>query len=322
MKICVIFVLFSFVLIFISLGLSANDSLYGFKSLIDLISLKADENTKIIFLQLKLPRILLCFLVGMMLASSAAVVQSVFLNPLADPYIIGIASAATFGAVIAYLLNINEIFYGFFAFIFSMILCFIILIIYKENKNISTLLILGIAISAFLASFTSFFIYLIGQDSFKITAWLMGYFGAATWFKVIIIFIICLISLIYFFIKRYELDILLCADEEAKALGLDVQKCKRKLIIISCLCVSFSVAFCGMIAFVGLIVPHILRMFLKNSSNVLIIPLSSMLGGIFLLICDNISRLIMYPIEIPVGVITSFFGAPFFIYLALGNKNA
>ncbi|MBZ7986671.1 FecCD family ABC transporter permease [Campylobacter canadensis] len=322
MKKYIVFALISIAFIILSLGLSASNSIYGFKSLLDLILMQADDNTQIVFLQLKLPRILLCFLVGMLLASSAAVVQSVFLNPLADPYIIGIASAATFGAVLAYLLNISEIFYGLFAFIFSMILCFIILAIYKENKNISTLLILGIAISAFLASFTSFFIYLIGQDSFKITAWLMGYFGAATWFKVIIVFIVSLISLTYFYLKRYELDILLCADEEASTLGLNVEKCKKNLIIMSCLCVSFSVAFCGMIAFVGLIIPHILRMFLKNSSNVLIIPLSSMLGGIFLLACDNISRLIMYPTEIPVGVITSFFGAPFFIYLALGKKNA
>lgn len=277
---------------------------------------------KTIIFNLRLPRIIMSILVGMMLSSSGVVVQTVFQNPLADPYIIGIAASATFGAVIAFVFNMPDFMYGVMAFISSLTSTFLIFKMAKKgNKvNVSTLLIIGIALSSFLGAFTSFAMYLIGEDSFKITMWMMGYLGNATWKKVIFILIPLVFSITYFYIKRHELDALLSGDEEAHSLGVDVNKLKVKILTVSALVVAFSVAFSGMIGFVGLIVPHTIRM-IVGPSNTKLLPNTTLAGGFFLLICDTFGRIILAPVEVPIGVITAFFGAPFFLYLALKSKK-
>ena len=279
-----------------------------------------DEIKETILLEIRLPRVIMAFLIGMLLASSGVVVQSVFLNPLADPYIIGIASAATFGAVAAYLLKLPDFYYGVFAFFSAAILSVLIFKLSKKGKSIATLLIIGIAFSSFLGAFTSFATYLIGEDSFKIVAWMMGYIGAASWLKVSILIVPLVISIMYFYLKRHELDLLLSGDEEAHSLGLNVGKLKKNMLIVSSLIVGFSVAFTGMIGFVGLIVPHIMRSII-GPLNARLIPFVLIYGGIFLLICDTFGRIILAPVEIPIGVITSILGAPFFLYLALKRSR-
>lgn len=283
---------------------------------------KAPEYIKIIIFNLRLPRIIMAVLIGMMLASSGAVVQTVFQNPLADPYIIGISASATFGAVIACIFKMPDFMYGVLAFMTSLVSTFIIFKIVKRGSkiNVTTLLIVGIALSSLLGAFTSFAMYLIGEDSFKITIWTMGYLGNATWKRVFCILIPLLFSVIYFYMKRYELDALLSGDEEAHSLGVDVNRLKIKILTTAVLVVAFSVAFSGMIGFVGLIIPHTIRMTV-GSSNRKLLPNTILAGGLFLLICDTLGRTIIAPIEIPIGVITAFFGAPFFLYLALRNKR-
>ena len=130
-----------------------------------------------------------------------------------------------------------------------------------------------------------------------------------------------IVSVFYFFAKRHELDLLLSGDEEAHALGVNVEKLKKRMLVVASLIVGFSVAFTGMIGFVGLIVPHTMRLLTKSSSNTRLIPLASIGGGVFLLFCDTIGRTIIAPVEIPIGVVTSFFGAPFFLYLAMRSKK-
>ena len=259
-----------------------------------------------ILFELRVPRILLAILVGMLLASSGVVVQSVFANPLADPYIIGIASSATLGAVSAYLLGLSDIYYGILGFAFSVGISLLVFAI-GRSRDMATLLMLGIAISAFVGAFTTFAIYLIGQDSFKITAWLMGYLGNANWDRVIFLCFPVLFCALYFYAKRLELNI--------------VGRLKIQLLIASSFAVGFSVGFCGLIGFVGLIIPHILRLILRDSNHAVILPFSFLLGGLFLLACDTFGRSIWAPIEIPIGVITAFFGAPFFLYLALKRRG-
>ncbi len=282
----------------------------------------APDYIKIIIFDLRLPRIAMAILVGMMLASSGVVVQTVFQNPLADPYIIGIAASATFGSVIAFVLGLPDFMYGVLAFIMSLISTFTIFKMAKKGNavNVSTLLIIGIAVSSFLGSFTSFAMYLIGEDSFKITMWMMGYLGNATWQKILFLVPPLLISLFYFYANRYNLDALLSGDEEAHSLGVDVSKLKTKMLASSALIVAFSVAFSGMIGFVGLIIPHIVRM-ITGPSNSRLIPNAALAGGFFLLVCDTLGRMMLSPVEVPIGVVTSFFGAPFFLYLALKNKR-
>lgn len=305
---------------FFILGLGSVEISYG-EIFTFLCGGDIDESKKIILLDIRLPRIIMALLVGMLLGSSGVVVQSVFLNPLADPYIIGIAASATFGAVVAYFLDLPEIFYGVFAFISSAILSILIFNLSKRGKSIATLLIIGIAFSSFLGAFTSFATYMIGENSFKIVAWMMGYLGSASWDKIGMIFMPLVGSFIYFYIKRYELNVILSGDEEAQSLGIDVEKEKKRLLIVASLIVAFSVAFTGMIGFVGLIIPHTIRMIAKTSSNVILIPLATIAGGVFLLFCDTVGKTILAPIEIPIGVITAFFGAPFFLYLAIISKK-
>ena len=260
---------------------------------------KAPDYIKTIIFNLRLPRIIMSLLIGMMLASSGAVVQTVFQNPLADPYIIGIAASATFGAVIAFVLNLPDFMYGVLAFITCLASTLLIFKMAKKgNKvNVATLLIVGIAVSSFLGAFTSFAMYLIGEDSFKITMWMMGYLGNATWKRVIFILIPLVLSLIYFYSKRHELDALLSGDEEAHSLGVDVNRLKVRTLTVSALIVAFSVAFSGMIGFVGLIVPHTIRM-IVGPSNTKMLPSTILAGGFFLLICDTFGRIVLAPVEL------------------------
>ena len=306
--------------IVITLSLSVGSVFIPIKSLLFLSPM--DEYTKTILFDLRLPRILMAFLVGMLLASSGNIVQIIFQNPLADPYIIGIASSATFGAVIAYLLKLPEFFYGIVAFICCMVSTLLIFKISKRGNKIevNTLLIVGITLSSFLAGFTSFAIYMIGEDSFKITMWLMGYLGNASWNQIVFLIIPLIFSSVYFYAKRNELDILMLGDEQAHSLGIDIAKLKFHLLIVSSFVVAYSVAFTGMIGFVGLIVPHIMRNII-GPLNKRLIPFVLIYGGIFLLTCDTLGRIILAPVEIPIGVIASILGAPFFLYLALKRSR-
>ena len=148
----------------------------------------------------------------------------------------------------------------------------------------------------------------------------MGYLGNATWKRILCIFIPLVFSTGYFYMKRHELDALLSGDEEAYSLGVDVDRLKIKILTVSSLTVAFSVAFSGMIGFVGLVVPHIVRMII-GSSNGKLLPNTIFAGGFFLLVCDTLGRTIFAPVEIPIGVITAFFGVPFFMYLAFSKKG-
>lgn len=318
-----IFFLISILITFVvmALSLSIGSVFIPIKNLLFLSPM--DEYMQMIVFDLRLPRILMAFLIGMLLASSGNIVQIIFQNPLADPYIIGIASSATFGAVLAYLFKLPEYSYGLVAFICCMISTLLIFKIAKRGNRIevNTLLIVGITLSAFLAGFTSFSIYLIGEDSFRITMWLMGYLGNASWNQIIFLTIPLVLSSLYFYAKRNELDILMLGDEQAHSMGIDVAKLKFHMLIVSAFVVAYSVAFSGMIGFVGLIVPHIMRSIL-GPLNSKLMPFTLIYGGLFLLICDTFGRNILAPVEIPIGVITSILGAPFFLYLALKNRRA
>ena len=319
-KASIVLALLTIVVCVVSLSLGGAD--IGYKDIVNFaLGGDMDDIKRTIILELRLPRVIMAFLIGMLLASSGVVVQSVFLNPLADPYIIGIAASATFGAVVAYLLKLPDVYYGVFAFIASAILSLVIFKLSKRGKSIATLLIIGIAFSSFLGAFTSFATYLIGEDSFKIVAWMMGYVGGANWQKISFLVVPLVICMVYFYVKRLELNVILSGDEEAQSLGVDVEKTKKNLLIASSLAVSFSVAFTGMIGFVGLIIPHTLRMILRTSNNAVLIPVSTIAGGLFLLVCDTIGKSVLSPVEVPIGVVTAFFGAPFFLFLAMRSTR-
>jgi iron complex transport system permease protein len=269
---------------------------------------------------IRLPRIMMAILVGMMLSAGGTISQAVFRNPLADPYIIGISSGAVAGAALAFILKLPDIWYGLFAFLTSMGTAFLIFRLSGKRGKTDTaaLLIIGVAVSAFLGAFTSFFMYMAGQDSYRVMVWTMGYLGSASWVRVGLLVIPLFLAMLYFLYYRHDLDALLLGDEEAHSLGIHVGRLKRRLLLVVSLIAAFSVAFTGMIGFVGLIVPHAVRLCIGNKHGRLL-PLAAYTGGVFLLFADTLARTLLSPIEIPIGVITAFFGAPFFLFLAVMN---
>ena len=148
-------------------------------------------------------------------------------------------------------MGLSDVFYGIFAFLSASALSIVIFKLAAHTRSISTLLIVGIAVSSFLGAFISFAVYLIGEDSFRITAWMMGYLGGANWYKIALLLPPLLFCMAYFYAKCHELNIILNSDGEAKSLGLNVEKSKKSLLIVSSLIIGFSVAFTGMIGFVG-----------------------------------------------------------------------
>lgn len=283
-----------------------------------LAGLERDSPAEKIVMGIRLPRIIMAILVGMMLSAGGTISQAVFRNPLADPYIIGISSGAVAGAALAFILKLPDLWYGVFAFITSMGTAFLIFHLSGKRGKTDTaaLLITGVAISAFLGAFTSFLMYMAGQDSFRVMVWTMGYLGSASWSRVGLLIIPLILAMLYFLYHRHEIDVLLLGDEEAHSLGIPVGRMKRQLLLVVSLIAAFSTAFTGMIGFVGLIVPHGVRLCIGNNHGRLL-PLAAYTGGMFLLLADTLARTLLAPVEIPIGVITAFFGAPFFLFLAI-----
>jgi iron complex transport system permease protein len=307
------------------LGLSLGSVKIPLSTLLQVLLGKSEllpEYFSTIVWDVRLPRVVMAVLIGSMLASSGTVVQAVFHNPLADPYIIGISASAVAGAVLAFLLDLPVVFYGIFAFCISVGTTFLIfrLTMSRGSSKITTLLIIGVAASSFLGAFTSFAMYAVGEDSYKVIIWTMGYLGSASWLKTAILVPPLAGALLFFYFHRHDLDAMMLGDQEAHALGIDVGKLKKQLLIVSCLIVSFSVAFSGMIGFVGLIIPHTIRLLIGHS-NVKLLGITTLAGGVFLLFADTIARNLLAPTEIPIGTVTAFFGAPFFIYLAIRSRN-
>jgi iron complex transport system permease protein len=283
-----------------------------------LLGMERQTPAAAILLGIRLPRIIMALLVGMMLAAGGTISQAVFRNPLADPYIIGISSGAVAGAALAFILKLPDILYGVFGFAGALSASLLIFNLAGRRGKTDTalLLIVGVALSAFLGAASSFVMYLAGQDSYRVMVWTMGYLGAASWFRIALLAAPLILSLAYFTWQRHELDALLLGDAEAHSLGVAVGKTKRRLLLVVSLTAAFSVAFTGMIGFVGLIVPHAVRLCAGNSHSRLL-PLASYSGGVFLLLADTLARTVMAPVEIPIGVITALFGAPFFMFLAI-----
>ena len=180
----------------------------------------------------RLPRIIMAILIGMLLASSGAVTQNVFSNPIADPYIIGIASAAAFGATLAFMLDMADYYYGILGFVCS---CVFSLLVFKiaSRASLATLLIIGVSAATFLGSISAFLSYVIGEESFKITAWLMGYLGVVSYLRVFLLSLALLFCLGFFYYYKNELNIILSGDEEALSMGVNALKLKRMLLIVS-----------------------------------------------------------------------------------------
>ena len=273
---------------------------------------------------LRLPRLVLAALVGMGLSVCGVIMQAVVKNPLADPYILGISSGASLGATAAILLGIGvalgENFVGIAAFIgaFAMSLGVLFISNLGGRSNSIKLLLGGMALSAVCGAFSSFIVYFANnkEGMQTIAYWMMGSFAGAKWETLAVIGPIVLLAVLFFWTQSRMLNLMLLGDESALTLGTDLHIYRQIYLLVSSLIVGFVVYAAGMIGFVGLVVPHVIRM-LVGTDHKKLIPVAALTGAIFLVVADGLCRVIIPRTELPIGILISLIGAPCFVYLMI-----
>nr|WP_307735073.1 iron chelate uptake ABC transporter family permease subunit [Chitinophaga nivalis] len=274
---------------------------------------------KNIIYNVRLPRVLMTFLVGAALSVSGSVLQGIFRNPLVDSYVLGISSGAAFGAALAMTFALIPVSLAAFAGGILAVLLSYLIARSGSGVNIVTIVLSGMVISGIFTAGLAIIQYI--SNPYKLQAivqWTMGNLHAASWQELRRIYIPVILALVIVFIYRWRLNILSLGDEAAKASGVNPGLDKWILIGCATLLTAITVAAVGMIGFYGLFLPHIVRMML-GADNRKAIPASIFLGGTFLLVIDNFSRS-LFAFEIPVGIFTMLLGGPFFIYLMRKNK--
>lgn len=277
-----------------------------------------------ILLQVRLPRILVVIFVGISLSVSGAVLQSIFRNPLVSPFILGVSSGASLGAslIIVFLGTYSFYILQLSAFVFSMLAVFLVLFIISvfRNSNTTILIISGIVISSFFQSIVSLLQYFSEADKLQsIVFWNFGSFSNSSWDKLLQIAPIAIIGTGVLTLNSWKINVLSLGDEEGKALGINTKRIRIYLIIIVSLMTSTATALTGPIAWIGLVIPNIARI-LFGANNTYVIISSAGLGTTFMILVDLISRTSV-SVEIPVGIVTSIIGVPFFIYIMFRTKK-
>lgn len=271
--------------------------------------------------QFRFPRVLLAALVGMCLSMAGTSLQGLLLNPLADPYMIGISSGASVGAGIAVILNYQGILMGFgvplFAFVSSLLSVAIVYLLAQKNGRVSVLsfILAGVVVGSFMWAALTFILTIAQQNLEEIIFWTMGSLGGLNpWRRIATLTPFAIGGFIFIYSFSRELNIFSLGEESARYLGVNTESLKKIIIILVTLVTAAAVSVSGTIGFVGLMAPHITRRIVGPDHRILI-PCSALLGAIFMILADVIARTIMRPSEIPIGVITALLGAPFFLYL-------
>ena len=286
----------------------------------------SDISTSILW-KIRLPRTILIALTGAALGGSGATYQGLFRNPLADPFLIGVASGAGLGAVIAMSIKWPYTFWGLMAipmaaFIAALLTVFIVYTLARVGQTVPTtnLILAGVAFSSFATSLTSFLMIRSTSEVRRALGWLLGGASLGGWSAIFAVLPYIVIGLGILLLSGHSLNLLQFGDDQAQQLGLNVTRTKRILLIASSLVTAAAVAFSGIIGFIGLIVPHVIRLWFGPDYRRLL-PLSVLGGAAALLVSDVIARIVIAPQEIPVGIITSLAGAPFFLWVLRRSKN-
>jgi len=292
-------------------------SLFGLKG-------TGTETEEAIILSIRFPRALLAGLVGAGLSVSGAVFQALLRNPLADPYILGVSSGAAVGAIIAIFMGLGTLSLGTPLASSLGALLTIVTVFYfgKQDRKIhpNTLLLAGVITSSFLSALIMFFISISQREELHtIIFWLMGDFSLANYRTIWVVFPYVFIGFFSLYLHGRHLNLILSGEENAMQLGVDVERLKLISYFSASLVTAASVSVCGLIGFVGLIVPHTVRL-LFGPDHRLLLPASALVGASFLIASDTLARTLLAPVELPVGVITAVFGGPFFIYLLRTRK--
>lgn len=279
---------------------------------------EVEEMTKLIVLNIRLPRIIAAGLAGFSLSLGGLVFQAILRNPLADPFILGVSSGGAFGAVLGIMFGFSfNLGIPLLSFAGAMLTIYLVLVMGQRKMGMesSTILLAGVIINAFFTAIIMFFISTAADDRLHtMLFWLYGDLSQSAYVQFTIIAPVVVMAFIILYGLSRHLNLITAGEETALQLGVDIKRTKMICFLVVSLVIGLVVSFSGLIGFVGLIVPHLGRMVL-GSDHRLLMPVSALGGAVFLIAADTIARTIISPSELPVGVITAFIGAPFFIYL-------
>ena len=284
---------------------------------------------RVIVMRVRIPRIAASMLVGILLANSGLLMQGIFQNPLVSPYTLGVSNGAAFGASLAIVLSAgfssiaaSNHLVSIFAFLFAALTMYLVQAIGKLAKDSTrSLLLAGVAVSHLFSSLVSFIKYVVDIEKLpELVFWQMGSVSDATWPQIGLMLVVAIISLIVMNIFAWDLNVMSTGEESAISLGVNYKRLRRIAFIFSTLMTGVAVAFAGTIGFVGMVAPHIARMMVGNDYRYTI-PVASICGMLLLLVADSLSRMLVTTIALPIGVITSIIGVPFFIWLIVHKRQ-
>jgi iron complex transport system permease protein len=290
------------------------------------------EQAELILGQIRLPRTLLGLVVGAVLALTGVAMQGLFRNPLADPGLVGVSSGAALGAAVA--IGSGSVFGGLPEVLapYMLSLCAFIgglgvtAMVYRLGRrdgqtSVAIMLLAGVALTALAGSTIGLFTYLADDATLRtLTFWNLGSLNGASYARLWPLLVVCVLIIVWLPRRAKALNALLLGESEARHLGVDVEKLKRELIFCTALGVGAAVAAAGMIGFIGLIVPHLVRL-LTGPDHRVLLPASALAGACLLLFADIVARLVLAPAELPIGIVTAFLGAPFFLYLLVRGRT-
>lgn len=331
----IVFILLLVILLFVLflLGISMGSSLLSFSDVAEVLTGGGNEISRQVVFQIRLPRILATIATGAALSVSGAVIQTVIRNPLGSPFTLGLSAASAFGAAFA-IVVLGAAGAGFAtgvgslarmpwiitlsAFLFGLICALLITGFARWRGATPEILVMaGIILTSLFQSGTSLLQYISTDvELASVISWMFGDMAKATWDKVTIQFIVLIPAILFFVFNAFSFNALNAGDEVASSLGVNVDRLRLWAVVVASLCAAVATAFFGIIAFVGLVVPHVTRWLVGYNDRVVLIS-SVILGAIFLLLADIISRTVVAPVVIPVGIVTSFVGAPFFLFLII-----
>jgi iron complex transport system permease protein len=285
------------------------------------------SGTETIVADIRLPRVIMAGIVGAALGTAGAAYQGLLRNPLADPYLIGVSQGASLGAAAGFLLPISASFLGIgtvplFAFAGALLSTAVVYSLARQGKTlaVTTLILAGVALGSFLYSIISYLVISSGDRMHSIVFWQMGSLSIIQWGDVRMILPYSILGTGIILLFARQLNVMQLDEEQAQQLGINVERLKLVLLGAATLITAAAVSFVGTIGFVGIIIPHAVRL-IWGADYRFLLPLSVLSGAIFLILADLIARTVLSPTEIPVGVVTALFGAPFFLYLLRRRKR-
>jgi len=288
-----------------------------------------EERQAAIIWELRLPRVVLGLLVGAMLALAGGCYQGVFRNPLADPYLLGVAAGAGLGTTVAIVLrggndmSISSVFLPLAAFVGALVgvgMTYLLGASSGGHRSTATLILAGVAVASFLTAVQTYLQQRHVDTLREVYSWMLGRLSVAGWREVLLLLPYVAFSAIVILLHRRTLDVMSVGDEEAGSLGLHPERVRYLLLVVCSLGTAAAVAVSGLIGFVGIIVPHTIRLLVGHSYRV-ILPLCALFGAAFLVLADLAARVVLAPAELPIGVVTAFLGAPFFVLVMRTAKR-